>query len=425
MERLLEEVAEDLSRAERAVGEWLSRLVRFDSSNPPGRERQAQEWLAAELAELGLVVDTWDVLPGRPNTVARWAGRGGGRSLILNGHVDVAEVRQPELWTHPPFSGLVSDGMVHGRGSSDMKAGLTGFFFALKALRAAGFEPDGDIIVESVMGEERSEPGTRACLDRGFAADFAIVSEDTSFTVVANVGTLTGCVVLRASDTLHVGLRLQYLHAGGGLDGANVLEKAALKVIPALNELERHWANQHSHPLFPPGQELITPFLLEGGGNPYITPDVCKLYFLVSYLPGRTRQSVCSEVEDHIRRAAEADTWLRKHPLTVVWQPPEFPNETAPSDVDRAGPAVELLGACHRSVLGSDLELGRFGFASDVGWLYQAGIPAVCYGPGDPTIAHGVDERMPVHLVVQYAAVLSRFIAQWATVDPGRPNRSG
>jgi acetylornithine deacetylase len=425
MERLLAEVARDLKQAEDPVGEWLSRLVRYDSSNPPGGEREAQLWLASELAELGLLVDTWDVLPGRPNTVARWPGRGGGRSLILNGHVDVAEVRQPELWTYPPFGGLVRDGAVHGRGSSDMKAGLAGFVFALKALRAAGFEPDGDIIVESVMGEERSEPGTRACLDRGYVADFAIVGEDTAFTVVANVGTLTGCVMLRAPDTLHVGLRRQYLHAGGGLEGANLLEKAALTIIPALNALERHWANQHTHPLFPHGQELITPFLIEGGGNPYITPDLCKLYFLVSYLPDRAKQSVCSEVEDHIRRAADADTWLRRHPPTVVWQPAEFPNETAPSDLDQNSPAIELLRACHAEALGSDLDFGRFGFASDVGWLYQAGIPAVCYGPGDPTIAHGVDERMSVRLVVQYAAILGRFIAQWTTPARARPSRSG
>jgi acetylornithine deacetylase len=408
-----QDVISDVARSEPLVGEWLSRLVRFDTSNPPGCERDAQDWLGIEFGKLGLDIDQWDVLPGRPNMVATWKGRGGGRSLILNGHVDVAEVRQPEIWKDPAFSGVLREGMVHGRGSSDMKCGIAGFYFALKALRNAGYEPSGNVVVECVMGEERGEPGVGACLDRGYRADFAIVGEDSQFRVFPNVGSITGYVEIRAPESLHVNRRIYYLHPGGQLNGANVLEKIALKVLPALNDLERHWANQRTHPLFPPGQEMIAPFLITGGGNPFITPDVCRLYFHVFYLPGRSKAEVFQEIEAQIGRAASLDLWLRDHPPKVVWQPPEFPAESVPADVDPASPALRLLDSCHSAVLKTPLPVGGLGFSSDAGWLYQAGIPAVSYGPGDPAMAHSVDERVRLADVVQYAQIVALFAARW------------
>lgn len=408
-----DEVGHVLSDAEHLISKWLSRLVQFNTSNPPGSERDAQIWLAQEFSKLGLVVDHWDVLPDRPNTVAKWSGGAEGRSLILNGHVDVAEVTQPHAWKHSPFGGDIDGGMVYGRGSSDMKAGLAGFFFALWALKELGFEPAGDIVVQSVMGEERGEPGTRACLERGYRADFAIVGEDTNMAAVANIGSIIACIEIHTSEALHVNQRVRYLHAGGQLQGANVLEKAALKILPALNDLERQWANEHNHPLFPPGQEMIAPFLLSGGGNPFITPDACSLYVSVFYLPGHSKEDVCREVEEHVRRTAAADLWLRQHPPTVVWGPSGFTAETLPSDFDPDSPALRLLRSCHSQVVESEMGVGPIGFASDVGWLYAAGIPSVCYGPGNPSIAHGTDEHIPIQRVIQYAAVLSMFIAEW------------
>jgi acetylornithine deacetylase/succinyl-diaminopimelate desuccinylase family protein len=399
--------------AREEIGEWLSRFVRFDTSNPPGQEGESQVWLSEEFAKLGLVVDKWDVLPGRPNTVATWKGNQDGRSLILNGHVDVAEVLQPEVWRRPPFSGFVENDKVYGRGSSDMKSGIAGFYFALKALRELGFEPAGDILVECVMGEEQADGGTLACLDRGYRADFAIVGEDSHFRAFANVGSLTGYVELRAPDSLHVNRRIDYLHAGGQLNAANVLEKLASRILPALNDLERDWANRRSHPLFPPGQEMIATFLITGGGNPSITPDVARLYFRLFYLPGRPKDEVLAEVENQIAAAAQPDPWLREHPPTVIWQPPEYPDETLPSEFEPDSEPVRLLAACHSSVADAPLGIGGLGFASDAGWLYQAGIPTVCYGPGDPAIAHGVDEQMSLDEVVRYARIVASFAAAW------------
>jgi formylaminopyrimidine deformylase len=416
MEPLNDEIRAALSQDQENLIHWLTELVGFDTSNPPGREGAAQAWIADRLRELDLSVDQWDVLPGRPNVVGLWAGSDHGRSVILNGHVDVAEIRRPELWTYPPFKGVVQGRRLYGRGSSDMKGALAAFYFAIRSLRKVGFRPKGYIIFESVMGEEQNQPGTRSCLEHGYRADFGIVGEDTGGrSIFANIGAINGCVTINAPYTLHVADRIRYMHAGGQREGANVLEKMVQRILPALNELERHWANRHVHPLFPAGQEIINPFLIEGGGNPFVTPDTARLYFTVFYLPTRKEDDVMREVEGEIRRASEADLWLRAHLPRVEWNPGRYPLSTVPSDIDTEHPGTRALMAAHESVLGEPLRIGGQGFASDVGWLFQAGIPSVCYGPGNPDCAHKVDEYVDLDDVIQYAEVIARFLCGWVS----------
>ena len=409
-----DQIQDVLLRDRDELVQWLVALVRFDTSNPPGQEAAAQAWVAARLLELDLAVDTWDVLPGRPNVVGVWAGADTGRSVILNGHIDVAEVRRPELWTRPPFEGVIEGRRLYGRGSSDMKGALAAFYFAMRSLKKIGFRPKGRIIFQSVMGEEQNQPGTRSCIDHGYRADFGIVGEDTGGrSVFANIGAINGRITISAPYTLHVADRIRFLHAGGQLDGTNALEKMAQKIVPALKQLEQHWANQYVHPLFPAGQQLINPFLIEGGGNPFVIPDTAILYFTVFYLPTRQRQDVMREVEDEIRRASEADIWLRAHMPRVQWNPDRYPLWTEPSDIDIKDPGVRALMDAHADVLGEPLRIGGQGFASDVGWLFQAGIPSVCYGPGNPNCAHKVDEYVDLDDVLKYAEVITRFLFNW------------
>ncbi len=172
----------DIERRQGEFVELLRTLVRFDTSNPPGNnEESAQEWVAETLSDSGLTVDVFDVYPGRPNVVGVLKGTGGGRSVILNGHIDVTEARLPERWRHPPFAAVVEDGKLYGRGAADMKGALAGFLFALDSLRRCGIKLAGDVIVQSVIGEETGEPGTRACVDRGYRADFAICQDHSLF----------------------------------------------------------------------------------------------------------------------------------------------------------------------------------------------------------------------------------------------------
>src|SRR5262249_33630626 len=153
----------------------LATLVRFPTENPPGNnESVAQEWVAQRLEKASARVDVFDVLPKRPDTVGVLPGTGGGRSIILYGHIDVAEVRTREGWTHDPFDPVIDGRIMYGRGTSDMKSAIAAYIFVVEQLHALGIKLRGDVIVQSVMGEEASEPGTEVAAKR-YRADLGIV----------------------------------------------------------------------------------------------------------------------------------------------------------------------------------------------------------------------------------------------------------
>lgn len=410
--------AVDGARAE--LDELLAELVRFPTDNPPGgNEGPAQRWMAERMQKLGLEVDVFDPLPGRPDAVGTWRGAGGGRSVILNGHIDVAEIRQRSAWSRDPFDPAVEGRTMYGRGTADMKGALAAYLFAVGRLQAAGVRLRGDVVIESVMGEEAGEPGTRACTERGYRADFAIVGEATrARQVLAAVGTMNVRVTIRSPETLHLHARRLALHAGGGLEGANCLEKMATRIIPALNDLEREWAVFKRHAAIPPAQTLINPFAIRGGGNPFFLPDECTLDVIVVYLPSESTDDVRAQVEDQIRRAADLDPWLRKHSPELTWDPPEHPIAFLPSDVDPADPGVRTLLEAGGVALGEPLVVGGGGRGAicDSGWVARGGTPTVVWGPGDVYWAHRVDERVDLDDVLGYARTLTLFLMRWCGV---------
>jgi acetylornithine deacetylase len=339
--------------------------------------------------------------------------------VILNGHIDVAEVRQRGAWRREPFDPVVEDRLMYGRGTADMKSALAAYLYVLGRLQAARVRLRGDVVVQSVMGEEAGEPGTEACTRRGYRADFGIVGEATrARQLLAAVGSMNLRVTIRSAQTLHLHARRLAVHAGGGLEGANCVEKMATRVVPALQELERDWAVFKRHPAIPPAQTLINPFAIGGGGNPFFLPDECTMDVIVLYLPGERCDDVRRQVEEQIRRAAELDAWLRTHPPELVWDPPEHPVAFLPSDVDPTHPGVQALVEAGRQVLGSPLEIGGGGRGAicDSGWLAGGGTPTVVWGPGDVYWAHRVDERVNLDDVLAYARMLALFLIRWCGV---------
>jgi acetylornithine deacetylase/succinyl-diaminopimelate desuccinylase-like protein len=133
--------------------ELLQRLVRFDTTNPPGSERACLDWLAGLLQDAGLQITFVAADPGRPSLVARLPGRGDAPPLLLEGHVDVVPTAG-QRWTHPPFAGELADGSIWGRGTLDMKGGVA--MFVAAALRAAATELPlaGDVVLALVSDEE-------------------------------------------------------------------------------------------------------------------------------------------------------------------------------------------------------------------------------------------------------------------------------
>ena len=382
----------------------LAALVRFRTPNPPGgNEGGAQDWIEACLRELQLGVDRWDALPGRPNVVGTWRGSGGGPSVALNGHIDVCEDRRLEEWSSDPYEPRRDGRDMIGRRTTDLRSATASFLFAIQALRAHDVSLAGDVVFQSVIGEEAGEPGTRSAIERGHRADFAIVGESSrGRDLIAWIGVINCRITVESPSTLHLVARKFTTNAGGELSGANCVEKMALGAIPALTDLERQWAVFKTHPLMPPGACNINVVQIEGGANTFILADRCDAYVTVTYLPNERCEDIVQEVEEHFARAAALDDWLRRHPPRLEWSPPEHPIEFAPADIDVGAPPVQELMGAIRAASGREPQVGGRGGITDAGRFARAGISAVVFGPGDVDYAHRIDERVHLDDVVSH-----------------------
>lgn len=397
----------------------LGKLIGFRTPNPPGgNEVPAQDWVETRFREYGLDVDRWEALPGRPNVVGVWRGAGGGSSVVLNGHIDVCEDRLLEEWSSDPYHAQIHGRDMIGRGASDMKCANASFMFAVEMLQRRGIALRGDVILQSVIGEEAGEPGTRSAIERGYRGDFAIVGESSlGRGLVACIGVMNCKIVIRSPKTLHLVARKLTINAGGGLSGANCVEKMASRIIPALSDLERQWAVHKTHDLIPPGACNINVFRIEGGANTFILPEECVAYVTITYLPDEDRDCVRREVEDHIQRASQVDDWLREHPPTTEWNPAEYPVEFAAADFEVDSPPVVALADAIRAASGAEPIFGGRGGITDAGWFHRAGIPAVVFGPGDVEYAHRVDETVHLDDVVNHCKATALFLLRYCGLE--------
>lgn len=187
---------------------FLQDLVRFPSLR--GAEAPLQDWMHRELAGRGYAMDRFTLadvpLDGHPKAApmvdadparsvqvvaTHRAANATGRSLILQGHIDVVPEGPHAMWTHPPYAAVIRDGWLYGRGAHDMKAGVAAMVFAMDAIRAAGLEPAADVYLQTVTEEESTGNGALATLLRGYRAEAALVPEPTGHAITrSQTGTI-------------------------------------------------------------------------------------------------------------------------------------------------------------------------------------------------------------------------------------------
>lgn len=290
--------------------------------------------------------------------------------------------------------------------------------FALKLIREAGVELPGDLILQSVIGEEVGEAGTLECCKKGYHADFAVVADTSDMHIQGQGGVITGWIEMKSSQTFHDGTRRNMIHAGGGTFGASAIEKMA-KIISGLGELERHWAIMKSYPGFTPGTNTINPAVIEGGRHAAFIADECRLWITVHFYPNETHEEVAAEIEDYINRLSDSDIWLRENRPVFKWGGSsmiEERGEIFPAlEVDPAHPGVLALTASHEEIKQERPIIDVSQTVTDGGWLYNAGIPSVIYGPGDLYNAHAVNEEVSIEQLVDYTKIMLTFIIRWCS----------
>ena len=430
---LTERVWAAVERLRPEIVDTLSAAIRIPSINPnyPGQdyaavvggEGRVSRLFADVYAAAGCEVDVFGLVEGRENAVGRLRGTGGGRSLIYNGHVDVVPPDPAEEWVDAdPWSGRVADGRVWGRGASDMKSGIVAQAFAARALREAGIALRGDLILEAVVGEENMEHllGTTACIDRGYRADAAIVSEASGPPVPLAVcpvspGAFLFTVTVEGKAT-HSSMRGETLAPGGRGErvGVSAIDRL-LVVYEALRRLEQEWESTKRHPLFEPRHFSIMPGVIRAwpktgpvtGG----TPDRAFMEVVAWAHPDDDAEVVHAEVEACISRAAEADSWLAGHPPRVEWT-----HHWPRSSLDPSHPIVAATARAHEQATGRPAVIRGFGAVEDTTFFNAAGIPAISYGPGDLRVAHAIDESVDIEEVVTATATFALLAAEWCGV---------
>jgi len=418
-EELIAKITSEIEASKGELLDLLSDLVAFPTVSPPARNtNEVQEFIKGYLEELDFITDKWDVYPGDPNVVGILQGKSSGQfnSLIINGHVDVAEVGDTKEWSSSPFEAYQKDGYIFGRGVADMKGGIAASLFAIKLLKNLGVTLQGDLQFQSVIGEEVGEAGTQDCVERGYSADYAVVVDTSDLHIQGQGGVITGWITIQSKETYHDGIRRKMIHAGGGVEGASAIEKM-MKVIAGLQELERHWAVTKSYEGFPPGTNTINPAVIEGGRHAAFVADRCALWVTVHFYPNEDYEEVITEIEQYINAVAAADPWLRENPPQFVWGGKSMivdRGEIFPSlEIDPEHPGTKLLTNSFEKMLHQQPNVGMSTTVTDAGWLGRAGIPTAIFGPGKLEDAHAVNEKLQIQQLLDFTKVLAIFIAEW------------
>jgi acetylornithine deacetylase/succinyl-diaminopimelate desuccinylase family protein len=413
---------------------FLSRLVRFPTStqNPADRQypaaiRACHAFLSEALEGMGFTLDAWLArpmsFPEHPVLVGTLKGSGGGRSMALNGHVDVVPAGDEATWGQKPWGGEVVDGKLYGRGACDMKGGVAAMIQAVGVIRDCGLRLKGDAYVHIVSDEEVVGFGSRECAERAPRPDFVLVTEPTRLDVLPVEGGLEHVRVEIAGREEHAGRRYSsiYPRETDRGHGVNAVEKG-LKIVQALQDLERNWALSKRHPLLPAGFNTLLPGIFIGGPgggrdgqlnmitNPGTTPNYCAIEYNIWYYPQETLEEIQREVEGCVNALARYDPWLKAHPPRFTWGLRNISFPPANTDPDHA--VVKGLLASLEGI-GRPSKITGFNAASDLAWYAAQGIPGAIFGPGDLACAHSPDEFVPVSDVLDVTRAIALALLEW------------
>lgn len=405
---------------------WLENLIRFPSENRPplGSEEGIQKFIAAECIEEGWKTDvfspedvpgikkhpSWlngrDYSDGRKNVVALWKGTGKGRSLLFSGHADVAPYEPGEWKVSKPFTPIVKEGKLYGRGSADMKGGLTAAFWAMKLLREQGFVPRGDVIFESVIDEEfAGGNGTLASRLKNYNADLAVYTEPSGMKIApACLGGFLGDIVIKGKGGMPY----------TGYEIPNPLEGAA-RIINLFSEWKKIWNCRNEHYLYTRDNsrlDLVLWDLQVRDEDEFVqmgTPLKVKISWIIWGYPGLTEKEFYKEFHQFWDSHFVADKLLKQFEIQII---PTF-HYVKPWETDPESDEVTALTDTFRQYTGTEPEIAGAPFSCDMAIYGEAGNPVVILGPRGDNL-HAPDEWVLIEDIQKLTGIFASLIVRWS-----------
>lgn len=397
-------------------------LIRYPSLR--GQEHTAQNFLHDRLSERGYAMDRWSIDVGEirdhpgfsPVTVnydnainvvgTHRPRQERGRSLILNGHVDVVPTGPHDMWTRNPFDPWIEGDWLYGRGGADMKAGLVANIGALDALATLGYQPAATTYIQSVTEEECTGNGALSCLVRGYGADAAIIPEPEDNRLVrANVGVIWFRVHVRGKP----------VHTRTADSGFSAID-GAYRLMGALRDMGERWnGDAANHRYFENLDHPINVVFgrIQGGDWPSMVSAWCWFDVRIAIFPGTDPRDAAKEIETCLRDAAQADPALANNPPDI-----EYTGFFAEGYVLEEGSEAEAaLGRAHARSFGSSLEsFVTPGYLDGRVFVLYGDCPCLVYGPVSENI-HGIDERVSLASTKRITGSIALFIAEWCGLE--------
>ncbi len=338
----------------------------------------------------------------RINVTAIWKGRSNSKSLILNGHVDVVPTGPENLWNDSPWSGKEIDGKIYGRGSCDMKAGLSSGLFAIAILKDLGFKPNGDIIFQSVVGEESGGCGTLTNIVKGYTADAAIILEPTSLKLSPiQSGALTFRLIVHGKAT----------HASMRWDGVSAIEKYADIHYAIIDfEKQRHELFNTKHYESKHRVAPINIGTIKAGQWHSTVAESVVAEGRLGVFPNESNKDAMKSFEDYVFNFAKKDPWLTNNPPEIEWFEGQF--ESGQTQLD--DPIIKELGNIYKEICDRDPVIEGVTYGSDLRlFTNHADIPSVLFGPGDVRLAHAANEYVDIEEIMFSTEIIANMIVNW------------
>jgi acetylornithine deacetylase len=372
--------------------ETLQKLVQINSVNPglvPGNpgEYEIGAYITEVLRTIGLDPQFHEIQPDRVNVVATLEGSGGGKSLMLNGHMDTVGVQGMER----PFSGEVKEGRVYGRGAQDMKGSLDGMLAAFKALGDADIRLKGDLVFAAVADEEYRSIGTEA-LVQTVSADAAIVTEPTGLDV---------CLAHRGFGLFEFETTGRAAHGSRYQDGIDANIHMG-RILKELDKLSQTLLNSPAHHLLGP-PSLHVP-VIKGGSELFIYSDRCKISVERRTLPGEEREDIHKEMDSILSGLSANDRKFRASVKPILYRDAY--------EISPDSELVKLISLSIKEVRGREPAYIGHHWWEDSALLAEQGIQTAIFGPEGEGI-HSHEEWVNIQSVIDFAEIITRIAIQF------------
>ena len=359
-------------------------LLRFDTVNPPGRERDCAHYAGALLKEWGFAVEFFEYQEGRTSVIARAGGSDRKAPLCLTGHLDVVPLgAQP--WTKDPFNGETDGDRLYGRGASDMKAGVAAILLAARS-HAKSLKGTPGIVLVLTAAEEGGCVGSAQLAKTQLLgkAGAMVVGEPTSnYPLVGHKGSLK----------FHARFRGVSAHGSMPELGVNAIYKAG----KALTSLQNFDFEMKAHPVM--GKPTLNVGTIEGGVTVNAVPDAAAIGVDIRTVPGMDHEALIERLKRTLGSEADLDFFSNLKP---VWTAPD--HEWIQRVFDICKPYLSEPPAARTAPYMTD--------AANLLKVY-AGAPTVVLGPGEAAMAHQTDEYASQERIRQSVAIYESLIRDW------------